>query len=130
MRFPVIKVKDKYTNSVEIVGTNSHHELYVDEETGGIQFLHLQCMAGTKKIDGKSSDCEFVGNEPDEYQPYVTVEFVTIEDLIKIAIENMKEQTEIKLKIEEIFKEYQREVAESKEKLKGTIPDTSGMLPY
>lgn len=130
MMFPIIKVRSKCFDEVEIVGTNSHHQLYVDEQTGGLHFLHMQCMAGTKRFGREEPDYSFCGNEPNEYETNVTVEFVTIEELIQIAIDNMKEQTEAKLEIEEMFQKYLDEMKNCKEKLKDTTPDTSGILPF
>lgn len=66
MFFPIIKVKDKRLGYDHIVGTNSHDLLYVDEETGGIQYLNLQCMAGTKVYSKeKDNDYQFIGNQPE-----------------------------------------------------------------
>jgi len=126
MMFPIIKVKDKHTGYVQIVGSNSHDRLYVDEETGGIQYLDLQCMSGTKKYSNEAS-CEFIGSEPNEYETEPTIEFVTIEQLIEIAIENMKKQTETKLELDKIIKKFISEQENCKEKLKDAIFDTSGM---
>nr|WP_295681078.1 hypothetical protein [uncultured Lachnoclostridium sp.]DAD78545.1 MAG TPA: hypothetical protein [Caudovirales sp. ctCiv1] len=130
MLFPIIKVKSKCFKEAEIVGTNSHHKLYVDKQTGGLHFLNMQCMAGTKRYGSKDADYSFCGNEPNEYEENITVEFVTIEELIRIAIDNMKEQTEAKLKMDEMFNEYIEEQKRCKEKLKDAIPDTSGILPF
>lgn len=130
MMFPLIKVQDNSSNEFKIVGTNSHHQLYVDDQTGGIHFLNLQCMAGTKKYGRDEPEYSFCGNEPDEYETCVTVEFVSIEEMIKIAIENMKDQTEAKLRLDDMFKEYIEEQKRCEEKLKNTYPDTSGILPF
>ncbi len=49
MRIPIIKVKDGECE--HIVGTNNHDVLYVDKESGGIQFLNIQCCEGTNAPD-------------------------------------------------------------------------------
>jgi len=127
MLFPIIKIKDKHTGYEHIVGTNSHDVLYIDEETGGIHYLDLQCMSSTQKYNGEAP-CEFVGTEPVDYMPYITIEYVTIEQLIEIAIKNMKDQTESKLKLDEMIKKFLDEKKFCDEKLKDAIPETSGML--
>ena len=40
MRIPIIRVKDG--DYEHIVGTNSHDVLYIDERSGGIQYLNMQ----------------------------------------------------------------------------------------
>lgn len=50
MRIPIIKVRDG--DYEHVVGTNSHDVLYVDNESGGIQYLNVQGYEGTKKLTG------------------------------------------------------------------------------
>jgi hypothetical protein len=131
MFFPIIKVKDKRLGYDHIVGTNSHDLLYVDEETGGIQYLNLQCMAGTKVYSKeKDNDYQFIGNQPDECMPYVTIEYVNFEELIDMAVKNMHEQTEAKIKMDQMIKKYVEEREKCQDKLENSIQDTSGILPF
>lgn len=126
MLFPVIKVKDG--DRIHIVGTNSHDTLYVDDRTGGIQYLNLQCMEGTKKYSGKAS-MSFATKELEEWEVYPQIEFVTIDELIEIAEKNMVDQTEASIKLHESFRKYLEAKKLCEEKRIGDdVIDTSGML--
>lgn len=126
MLFPVIKVKDG--DHIHTVGTNSHDVLYVDEHTGGIQYLNLQCCEGTKKYSGKVS-MSFVPKKPEEWEVHPQIEMVTIEELIELATQNMINQTEATLKLHASFKKYLDTKGTCEEKLKGDdVCDSSGML--
>lgn len=46
MAMPIIRVTDSSDGTTHIVGTNKHDRLYLDEE-GRIQYINIQCMAGT-----------------------------------------------------------------------------------
>jgi len=82
VRFPIIIVRDNDTGKEHIVGTDHHDSLWIDEETGGIHYLNLQCCEGTTKYDGKST-FEFVGVESDFlYQS--EIRFVTFAELMRI----------------------------------------------
>ena len=50
MMIPIIEVQDG--DYKHIVGTNSHDILYIDEDSGGIQYLNMQCCEGTEKYEG------------------------------------------------------------------------------
>lgn len=82
MLFPIIKVKDNDYKNVHIVGSDEHDSLYIDEETGGIQYLNLQCVCGTKKFENKSV-FEFIGTQ-NKYDKDLQIEFITFEELKKI----------------------------------------------
>lgn len=125
MLFPVIKIKEG--DRVHIVGTNSHDELII--ENNAIHYLNIQSMVGTQYPD--ESGMYFLEKEPDEYDlcPWATVEMVPIEELIKIAEENMVQQTESSLKLHESLKRYLAAKAECEEKRShDDVMDTSGML--
>lgn len=127
MLFPLIKIKEKMGDKeyTHIVGTNSHDELII--ENNAIHYLNLQCMAGTQYPE--ESGMYFVGKEPGEFEVDTTVEMVTIEELIAIAEQNMKNQTEASLKLHESVKKYLAAKADCEEKRAGDdIRDTSGML--
>ena len=131
MLVPVIRIKEKYGNEEysHIVGTNSHDELII--ENNAIHYLNIQGMTGTQYPD--ESGMYFEGKEATEYCPFMTVEMVTVEEFIKIAEKNMKEQTEESIKMHEALKDYLeekkkcREMREKDEKENG-ISDTVGRL--
>lgn len=128
MLFPLIKIKEKLGGKeyTHIVGTNSHDELII--QNNAIHYLNTQCMAGTQYPE--ESGMYFVEKETDEYDlcPYATVEMVKIEELISIAEQNMKDQTEASLRLHESFKKYLEAKAKCDEKRKNDdIRDTSGM---
>lgn len=129
MRIPVIKVNDG--GYEHIVGTNSHDVLYVDKKTGGIQYLNMQCCKGTERCDGEQT-MEFVAEpleESDVYGP--RIQFVTVEELIEIAIKQMTEGTESKIKMHEMLKVYLEEKGICQKKLdEEDVWDTSGSLPF
>lgn len=126
MLFPVIKVKDG--NHVHIVGTNSHDVLYVDEHTGGIQYLNLQCCEGTRKYSGKAS-MSFVAKDLEEWEVRPQIEFVSIEELVAIAEKTMIDQTEASIRLHESFKRYLKAKDLCEEKRKNDdVSDTSGMM--
>lgn len=104
MRMPVIKVKDG--DYEHIVGTNSHDVLYVDKESGGIQYLNVQCCEGTRKYDGEQT-MQFVGHPG--YFEDTQIEFVTIEELFTLVTKDMKEGTENKLRLHGMMEAYLRE---------------------
>ena len=127
MLFPIIRLKDgDYTH---IVGSNSHDTLFIDENTGGIQYLNLQGMEGTRKFNGKST-MEFVPKKMEEWEVYPQIEFVTLEELIRIATENMVQQTDAQIAfhkmIEETMGEYLKVKLECQEKLKDDNMSDSG----
>ena len=87
MLFPIIKIKTEYGE--QIVGTNSHDCLYI--ENNAIHYLDAQCMTGTQYPT--ESGMYFVG-EDKEYSISCRpeIEFVTLEEIIKIAKENRVEK--------------------------------------
>ncbi len=126
MLVPIIKINDN--GRIRIVGTNSHDVLFVDENTGGIQYLNMQCMEGTRKHSGKA-EMSFVTKELEEWDVYPMIEMITVEKLIEIATKNMIEQTEASLRLHECVKKFfeAKDICEEKRK-NDDIKDTSGML--
>ncbi|HBI73636.1 MAG TPA: hypothetical protein DEG06_05130 [Lachnospiraceae bacterium] len=126
MLIPIIKINDN--GHIHVVGTNSHDVLFVDQNTGGIQYLNLQCMEGTRKHSGKS-EMSFVSKKPEEWDIYPTIEMITVEELIEIATKNMVEQTEASIRLHESFKKYldAKNMCEEKRR-DDDVSDTSGML--
>lgn len=101
MLFPVIRVIDRDVKGMEphIVGTNSHDELRVDEETGGLQYHNLQNGEGSKRY-GKDDyhAYDFVAPREVDAEGYgpgdMRVEFVTMEQLMELYIEQIKASAE------------------------------------
>lgn len=92
---PIIKISD-VGGEPRRIGSNSHDTLHIDDSTGGIQYLNLQCSEGTRLFDGESN-FKFCG-EFYEYSPYKQIEFVSLSKLTEIV---KKE-----LEIEELNQEY------------------------
>lgn len=129
MRIPIIKVKDgKYEH---IVGTNSHDVLYVDEQSGGIQYMNMQSCEGTKRFGRESSVC-FVGEPMEECDVFgPEIEFVTVEELIEIALQQMREGTENKLLLHKLVGTYLKEKEIYQKKLEeDNIQDSGGALLF
>lgn len=103
MLFPIIRVIDNDSQGKEphIVGTNSHDVLEIDDETGGIHYLNLQCSEGTKKYDGKST-FSFSGVDDDYFGP--RVEMVSFDHLCEIYLEQTKLGCEQEKKLREFIK--------------------------
>lgn len=92
-----------------------------------IHYLNLQGMVGIRFPN--ESGMYFDGNLPDESLSYATVEMVTLEELIKIAVENMKQQTEASIKMHKALKKYWKTKEECEKKWAADdIVDTGGML--
>lgn len=126
MLIPIIKVKDG--NFEHIVGTNSHDVLYVDEESGGIQYLNIQCYEGTKKFNGERT-MRFVG-EAGHFEE-TQIQFVTVEEMVRLAIKNMEDGTEAKLKMHQMMRDYLKAKGECQERLEGDdVVDTGGALLF
>lgn len=99
MLFPIIKVRDKESGHVHILGTNSHDTLHID---GGLQYYNLQCGDGT----GRDGGFEFVG-DVDEIE---FVDFDTLIDIYKNQIKlDCEQERKIRDWIKETFDKYSEE---------------------
>jgi hypothetical protein len=129
MRIPIIKVKEG--GYEHIVGTNSHDVLYIDERNGGIQYLNMQCSEGTRKF-GTEQTMQFVGETMEECDGLgPEIKFVTVEELIEIAVKYMKESTENKRRLHEMAKVYLEEKEKCQKQLENdNVWDSSGALPF
>lgn len=78
MLIPIIKVRDGAYEHV--VGADSHDVLHVDQESGGIQYLNIQCQEGTKKYDGEQA---MQSVSVPGYFEDAQIQFVTAEELLK-----------------------------------------------
>ena len=128
MKYPVIRVRDRSTGHERIVGENIHDELYVDRESGGIQYLNSQCCRGT---DGDDAEYEFIGEDKGEWsitmQP--EIEFVTLDRLIDMASEHLEKATREKIKSYRALKKCMDEEMNKCREETGIRFDTGGMLP-
>lgn len=96
MLFPIIKVKDKQTNSFHIVGANVHDQLKINDGQS-ISYHNLQNGEGT----GQNGDYHFLGNYC-EFEG-MTVEFVTFEELQEIYSEHCSEKEESQKLLQELL---------------------------
>lgn len=101
MRIPVIRIRDKDTGTLRMVGTDHHDVLEIDTETGGIHYVNLQCLESTRNYDGEST-FDFVGVEiADEG---VFVNFVSLEEFVNLCREEERKARSIsELELERII---------------------------
>lgn len=141
MLFPIIKVKEKIGEEeyTHIVGTNSHDRLFI--ENNAIHYLNAQdlsstrCSAECRMLRPEECNLSFDGVLSDySISGHPEIEFVTLEELIRIATETMKEQTEATINTYEMIQKYLDEQARCEKKLSdckkktGIQSDTSGNL--
>ena len=99
---PVIKVKDRATGYVHIVGTNCHDSLEI--VNGHLDYLNLQCCEGTELIDKgmpEKEGFEFVG-EKIELSDAPIVEFIPLNEFILLMRRKQKELDEINCILEHL----------------------------
>lgn len=112
MLFPIIRIKRE--DGEHIVGTNSHDCLYI--ENNAIHYLNTQCMVGTQYPDEsgmyfKAEDSEFsISGSPE-------IEFMSLEEIIKLATKNMKAQTEETIRVRKAIKKHMEEKEKCRKKL-------------
>lgn len=120
MLIPVIKVRDKAHGTEHIIGTNSHDALVVDKHK--IEYYNLQNGCGTYGDDEYGYEFVFEENEWDV--PYI--EFVTLEEWIKLSMNDIDEQTKDLVYSYNAFAErHQKAVQEARENA-GIVMDTGG----
>lgn len=133
MLFPIIKIRENCgeTNIEHIVGTNSHDCLYI--ENNAIHYLDIQGMVGTQYPE--ESGMYFKGKEDGySFSGRPEIEFMTLEEIIELATQNIKEQTESTIKLYEAIKKYDEEKAQCQKQLEdckektGISSDSSGKL--
>ena len=109
---PIIKVKDKYDETEHIVGTDTHDELII--ENNAIHYRNVQCMEGTQY----NGAYQFVGVEGNEYDPDVTVQFVTLEEFVTLyeTLDNADVAQEEHL--QKRLQDFLKKVLDNKEKIK------------
>lgn len=108
MLFPVIRVidNDSTVKDPHIVGTNSHDFLTIDEKTGGIQYLNLQCCESTTIYNGHST-FSFSGVRDDYFGPHI--EMVSFEQLCEIYLAQTRNDVEREVKLREFMKKINTE---------------------
>jgi len=86
-KLPIIKVKDKSTNQIHIVGSDSHDQLYINEN-GTISYYNLQNGEGT------GGDYEFVGVDNEYEEGLIEMEDITKDNPIIKELSNKLEELE------------------------------------
>lgn len=104
MLFPIIRIRDNDTGNIRIVGTDTHDTLYIDERTGGIQYLNLQNCEGTEVINDHST-YSYVG-KTDEWDINPQIEFVTFDELLDIYKQHIDMSFEQERKWRDMIKDY------------------------
>lgn len=125
MLVPIIKVRSRAYGSgnsnEHIVGSDSHDMLFIDDETGGIHYLNLQNEETSQKaFHGKPRRYyayEFVGQES-FCTPGMEIQFVDIEDFIKMAIDQMQNDAEKKEQLMMSLKKVKNTKKECNERIK------------
>lgn len=114
MMFPVIRIKDKHSGRVHIVGTDSHDTLYVGND-GQLHYSNLQ------NGDGSGADDRYgyiFDGEENEWEPYPSVEFVSMDGLLKIIKEQAKlsaqQERELRKFMRDAWKDHDDEVEQSR----------------
>lgn len=104
MRVPIIKVRSRDGHE-HIVGESPHDLLYIDEN-GCLQYLNIQCCAGT---GGRNAEYTFTGTNAKEGEYSVTgrpeVEFVTLAVLTAAAAEQDEKRETNAVKLQALLKE-------------------------
>lgn len=120
MLFPIIKIKEN--GITHIVGTNSHDCLYIHDNA--IHYLNVQGMVGTEFPD--ESGMYFDGTDKGEssMSGLPEIEFVTLEELIKLSTQNMVEQTENTVYRNRLLAEYFKKKEECEKKLEESAEET------
>lgn len=111
MLFPIIKIKDMGTE--RIVGTNRHDCLYI--ENNAIHYLDIQSMGST---ESEEDGIYFTGVDKGEYSftGNPEIEFLTLEEVIELATESVKEQTNDVIKANEAYKRHKDEREKCKQR--------------
>lgn len=108
---PAIYVKDKQSNIIHIVGTDSHDRLYLDAE-GNIQYSNLQNGGGTPDdysfvLDDevhKQNNLPFTKKEQELYGLDEEDAFFTNLDIDTINLLYQKEKCESKMKMKNLLR--------------------------
>ena len=111
MRIPIIRVRDKVSGDVHILGTDQHDDLILDK--GGLSYYNLQNGDGT--LDGY----EFVAKKYEDAPYDIVVEWISIEELQK----RMKEDPDNYLSVHEWNQLHSEEAKQKRERLKAMVAE-------
>ena len=122
MLIPVIKVRDKAHGTEHIVGTNHHDVLLVDKQK--ITYMNLQNSCGTEFDDPYGY--EFVVPKPwaDYVEPHI--EFVTLEEFVKLSEEQITAEVDNTIALYRYFVERENARLDAVKKETGITGDTGG----
>ena len=125
MLFPVIRVNDN--GHEHIVGTNSHDYLYI--ENNAIHFMDIQSCEGTRYPDSGITFVEDKSIDPEyDLRPYLSVQFMDLEEIIDLATENLSEAAKAKIEVYRIMREYFLEKVKEASGEAGITWDSSGVI--
>lgn len=110
MLIPVIYVIEK-DGTRHLAGTNTHDALFVDDASGGIQYMNLQSCRSTVKEGGPAS-YRFEGKTA-EYSPYPLIRFVTIEEYFELYKEEVHLACQDERQLRDFIKKFAEERAEA-----------------
>lgn len=110
MRIPIIRIRDKFTGNIRILGTDQH-DMLVAEEDGSIGYYNLQNGDGTR--DGY----EFVTRDAGDGMLELACEWVSVEELQRL----MQEDPEHYLTPREMDKRFPEKKAEREKMLREMI---------
>ena len=108
MKIPIIRVKDRSTGRIHIVGTDSHDHLHLWH--GLFSYYNLQNGCGT----GMDRECEYeFFTDTKDHHGLPEVEMVSIEEFIEIYTNEIKNEKERQMKREELFKKMVEDFEEA-----------------
>lgn len=98
---PIIRVRDTDNGNSHIVGTDSHDELLLENDTGSIYYGNMQNLETSRKDLNNAYEFESVENA-DCVQ---SIEFVTLEEFVEIYTKIAKEQAQSEFDLQKAFTE-------------------------
>ena len=131
IRIPIIKVKNGSSEYSHIIGTDRHDTLYLDKESGGLQYCNSQCMAGTKIYRGEQEykfDMPPIPNDNPEYTTTGNpeIEFVGLDEFINIISSYIDEKSKTDMELLDMLKKLNIKEIEEHEKL-SSAQDEAGI---
>lgn len=122
MLIPIIRVYDKGTGSEHIVGSNHHDVLLVDKRK--ITYMNLQNCCGTEIDEPYGYD--FVVPEPEADYIEPNIDFVTLEEFVKMSEEQITEEVDNTIALYRAFVERERKRLDKVKAKTGITGDTGG----
>ena len=127
MLIPVIKVIDRGTGYTHIVGTNHHDALVVSKDGRYIYYYNLQNSMSSRypeEFEGKDYSYKIDSVQHCDYEePHI--EFVTLEEWVKLSQENISEQVENMI---EFYNVYVKRMREKMDKETHGLKTTAGEI--